>query len=181
MGRSVAVPDVTAEEIEHLHEHGWVKLTAFVDPDVLARVLDVAREQMGDDGDGNPLHPFVEAAVAEGGAGVQYFNAHSPADWATRCSALIEQVGTTAQRMLRRRNADGSPLGVRYYQDLLVPKLPASKASRHGGNGPTAFHQDFITFAVDRTGGHDVLVPARGLRARGRDDVVRRTARTAWA
>ena len=68
---------MTADEIEHLHEHGWVKLTAFVDPDALAGVLDVAREQMGDDGDGNPLHPFVEAAVAEGGAGVQYFNAHS--------------------------------------------------------------------------------------------------------
>jgi ectoine hydroxylase-related dioxygenase (phytanoyl-CoA dioxygenase family) len=42
---------------------------------------------------------------------------------------------------------------VRYYQDLFVPKLPSSKGSRHGGNGPTAFHQDFITFAVDRSGG----------------------------
>ena len=37
----------------------------------------MAREQMGEDGDSNPLHPFVEAAVAEGGAGVEYFNAHS--------------------------------------------------------------------------------------------------------
>ena len=100
--------DVTGDEIEHLHEHGWVKLAAFADPDALARVLEVAREQMGEDGDGNPLRP------------------------------VIEQVGTTAKRMLRRRTRDGSPLGVRYYQDLLAPKLPASKASRHGGNGATA-------------------------------------------
>ena len=40
-----------------------------------------------------------------------------------------------------------------------MPKLPSSKASRHGGNGPTAFHQDYITFAVDRTGGMTFWVP----------------------
>src|SRR3546814_1289356 len=31
--------------------------------------------------------------------------------------------------------------------------------SRHGGNGPTAFHQDFITFAVDRSGGMTFWFP----------------------
>jgi len=159
---SVAAPcrDVTVGEIEHLHEHGWVKLRAFVDPGALAGVLDVAREQMGDDGDGNPLHPFVEAAVAEGGAGVQYFNAHNAGGVGNPVlRPVIEQVGATAKRMLRRRNPDGSALGVRYYQDLLAPKLPASKVSRHGGNGPTSFHQDFITFAVDRTGGMTFWFP----------------------
>ena len=40
-----------------------------------------------------------------------------------------------------------------------MPKLPSSKASRHGGNGPTAFHQDYITFAVDRTGGMTFWMP----------------------
>jgi Phytanoyl-CoA dioxygenase (PhyH) len=160
VGVSTACRSVTAEEIEHLHEHGWVKLEAFVDPDVLARVLDVAREQMGEDGDGNPLHPFVAAAVAEGGAGVRYFNAHSPGGLGNPVlRPVIEQVGTTAKSMLRRRSSDGSALGVRYYQDLLAPKLPASKASRHGGNGPTSFHQDFITFAVDRTGGMTFWIP----------------------
>jgi hypothetical protein len=152
--------EVTADEIEHLHEHGWVKLAAFVDPTALAPVLEVAREQMGDDGDANPLHPFVEAAVAEGGAGVQYFNAHSPGGLGDpRLRPVIEQVGAAATRMLRRRRPDGAALGVRYYQDLLAPKLPASKASRHGGNGPTSFHQDFITFAVDRTGGLTFWIP----------------------
>lgn len=152
--------DVAPDEIEHLHEHGWVKLQSFVDPGALAGVLDVARDQMGDDGDGNPLHPFVEAAVAEGGAGVQYFNAHNAGGVGNPAlRPVIEQVGATAKRMLRRRNPDGSALGIRYYQDLLAPKLPASKVSRHGGNGPTAFHQDFITFAVDRTGGMTFWIP----------------------
>jgi len=151
---------VTADEVEHLHEHGWVKLEAFVDPGALAQALAVAREQMGDDGDGNPLHPFVEAAVAEGGAGVQYFNAHSPGSLGNPAlRPVIERVGAAAQQMLQRRRGDGSPLGIRYYQDLLAPKLPASKTSRHGGNGATSFHQDFITFAVDRTGGMTFWIP----------------------
>ncbi|MBN2624410.1 MAG: hypothetical protein JXA83_13620, partial [Acidimicrobiales bacterium] len=66
---------------------------------------------------------------------------------------LIDEIGTLARALLVRRNVDGTPVGIRYYQDLFVPKLPSSKASRHGGNGPTAFRQDYITFAVDRTGG----------------------------
>ena len=54
-----------------------------------------------------------------------------------------------------------------------MPKLPSSKASRHGGNGPTAFHQDFITFAVDRSGGMTFWFPLEAVRPRGGDDVVR--------
>jgi ectoine hydroxylase-related dioxygenase (phytanoyl-CoA dioxygenase family) len=43
---------------------------------------------------------------------------------------------------------------VRYFSDFYAPKLPSSKKdARHGGNGPTRFHQDYINFSVDRTGG----------------------------
>ncbi len=151
---------VTDDEVEHLHEHGWVQLKQFVDPRALSEILEVAREQMGEDGDSNPLHPFVEAAVAEGGAGVKYFNAHSAGGLRNPVlRPVIEQVGQNAQRLLKRRGLDGTPLGIRFYQDLLAPKLPSSKVSRHGGNGPTSFHQDFITFAVDRTGGMTFWIP----------------------
>jgi ectoine hydroxylase-related dioxygenase (phytanoyl-CoA dioxygenase family) len=44
-------------------------------------------------------------------------------------------------------------VGVRYFTDFFAPKLPSGKQTRNAGNGPTSFHQDFITFAVDRTGG----------------------------
>ena len=165
---------VTDEEVEHLQQHGWVQLKRFVDPRALSEILEVAREQMGEDGDSNPLHPFVEAAVAEGGAGLKYFNAHSAGGLRNPVlRPVIEQVGKNAQRLLRRRRPDGSPLGIRFYQDLLAPKLPSSKTSRHGGNGPTSFHQDFITFAVDRTGGMTFWIPLEALRPRVGDHVVR--------
>ncbi|HEX5945537.1 MAG TPA: phytanoyl-CoA dioxygenase family protein [Acidimicrobiales bacterium] len=151
---------VTPEEIAHLHEHGWVQLKRFVDPDVLARMLEAARERMGEDADSNPLPPGLEAAVAEGGKGLDYFNAQLAGglrDPVVR--PLIDRIGASAEALLARRTAEGTPLGIRYYQDLFVPKLPSSRASRHGGNGPTAFHQDYITFAVDRTGGMTFWVP----------------------
>ena len=151
---------VTADEVAHLHEHGWVQLKRFVDPDVLARMLDLARERMGDDGDSNPLPPGLEDAVAEGSKGLDYFNAQVAGGLRNPLvRPLIDGIGASARSLLARRTTAGEPLGVRYYQDLFVPKLPSSKASRHGGNGPTAFHQDYITFAVDRTGGMTFWVP----------------------
>jgi hypothetical protein len=68
--RAKACRSVTVEEVDHFHEFGWVKLKGFVDPDVLRAMLDIAREKMGDDADGNPLSPALEAAVAEGKAGL---------------------------------------------------------------------------------------------------------------
>jgi Phytanoyl-CoA dioxygenase (PhyH) len=158
--RSKPCRSVTAEEVDHLHEFGWVKLPRFVDPDVIGAMLELAREEMGDDADSNPMSPFLQAAVAEGKPGLDYFNAHRSSGLANPIlRPLIHEVGKSAKLLQRRATADGSHLGVRYYQDLLVPKLPASKESRHGGNGPTAFHQDFITFAVDRSGGMTFWFP----------------------
>lgn len=151
---------VTEDEVAHLHAHGWAHLKGFVDPDVLARMLELARERMGEDADSNPLPPQLEAAVAEGGKGLDYFNAQIAGGLRHPVvRPLIDGIGESARALLARRAPDGTPLGVRYYQDLFVPKLPSSRASRHGGNGPTAFHQDYITFAVDRTGGMTFWVP----------------------
>jgi len=158
--RATPCRPVTSDEVDHFHEYGWVKLAGFVDPDVVRGMLDLAREMMGDDADSNPLSPFLEAAVAEGRAGLEYFNAHRSSGLANPLlRPVIDEVGRSAQQLQRRRAADGSPVGVRYYQDLMVPKLPSSRESRHGGNGPTAFHQDFITFAVDRSGGMTFWFP----------------------
>lgn len=142
---------VTPEEIEHFHEFGWVQLKRFVDPSVLGRMFERARELMGDDADSNG------PPVAEG---VKYFNPQrsgGPSDPVMR--PLLDEVGKSASLLLNRRKADGSRVAVRYYSDFFVPKLPAAKQSRHGGNGPTAYHQDFITFAVDRTGGMTFWFP----------------------
>ena len=65
---SVAAPcrDVTADEIEHLHEHGWVKLTAFVDPDALGRR---ARRGARADGRRRRRQPAAPLRRGRGGRG----------------------------------------------------------------------------------------------------------------
>ena len=55
---------VTSEEVEHLHEHGWVKLKRFVDPEFVQTMLSMAQERMGEDADSNPLR---EGADLDGG------------------------------------------------------------------------------------------------------------------
>lgn len=147
---------VTAEEVDHLHEFGWVKLTGFVDPEVVRKMLEIARERMGDDADSNPLNTDTSEAPADGASQepIGYFNVGESAGLTDPVMRpLINEVGKNARLLQRRRTADGSGVGVRYYADYFVPKLPSSKPSRHGGNGVTAYHQDFITFSVDRSGG----------------------------
>jgi hypothetical protein len=151
---------VTPDEVDHLQEHGWVKLVGFVDPDVIRRALELAHEAMGEDGDSNPIPPGFEQAAADGEFGVDYFNAHLTFGLSNpTLRPLLHDVGRNAQLLQRRAAPDGGPLGVRYYSDFLVPKLPSSQRSLHRGNGPTAFHQDFITFSVDRSGGMTFWMP----------------------
>lgn len=161
IGLKAACRLVTAEEVEHLHEHGWVKLKRFVDPDVLARMLDLAHAKMGEDADSNPLKSgMAPAADGEAQGALSYFNAERSGGLTSPVlRPLIDEIGKSATLLLRRRTDEGSSVGIRYYSDFFVPKLPAAKSSRHGGNGPTAFHQDFITFAVDRTGGMTFWIP----------------------
>jgi hypothetical protein len=145
---------VTAEEVDHLHEFGWVKLTSFIDPDVIGAMLDIAHEMMGDDADGNPLPPGQEVAAADGNGGFGYFNPQRSSGLSNPViRPVIHDAGLSAKLLQRRPSADGRGVNVRYYTDFFAPKLPSSKTSRHGGNGPTAYHQDFITFAADRSGG----------------------------
>jgi hypothetical protein len=152
VGRACRI--ATAEEVDHFREFGWVKLKRFVDPDCLQTVLGIARQKMGDDADSNA----DAAAYGAGGAKrtITYFNAEFGGGLQhPQMRPLIEQVAESAKLLMRRK----SGAGVRYYKDLLFPKLPSTKPSRHGGNGLTDFHQDFITFAVDRTGGMTFWIP----------------------
>ncbi|HVJ96465.1 MAG TPA: phytanoyl-CoA dioxygenase, partial [Acidimicrobiia bacterium] len=118
---------VTSEEVEHLNEFGWVKLTSFVDPEVVRTMLDIARERMGDDADSNALRPGMAAAAANGKTALSYFNAERGAGLANPVmEPLIQDIGTNAARLMPR----GAEVGIRYYSDLFVPKLPSSKASK---------------------------------------------------
>jgi len=137
---------VTPEEVAHYRDFGWVQLKRFIDPTVLAKLLVKAKGIMGEDGDSNP--PY--------GIDQPYFNAQAAdglADPDVR--PLMEKIGRNA-KLLMNRKAD---VGVRYFTDFFAPKLPAALKTRNQGNGPTSFHQDFITFAVDRSGGMTFWIP----------------------
>jgi hypothetical protein len=131
---------VTAKEIAHLKEFGWVKLGGFAHPEVVRALLRIAQERMGEDGDSNPPYGINQPYFnAEYGRGLQI----------PLIRSYIEHVGKNAKALMDRR----ADVGVRYFTDFFAPKLPAAKKTRNAGNGPTSFHQDFITFAVDRSGG----------------------------
>lgn len=131
---------VTEAETAHYRQHGWAKLDGFVAPELVAELLAVARRRMGEDGDSNDAY----------GLNQPYFNAEYGAGLSNPpVRGLIEEIGKSAKVLMDRR----SGMGVRYFTDFYAPKLPSAKKTRNAGNGPTAFHQDFITFAVDRTGG----------------------------
>jgi hypothetical protein len=130
---------VTEAEAAHYREHGWTKLEGFVAPEIVKLLLADARRRMGEDGDSNK--PF--------GLNQPYFNAEYGAGLFNPVGrALIEGIGRSARVLMNRKN-----MGVRYFADFFGPKLPAAKQTRNAGNGATDFHQDFMTFGVDRTGG----------------------------
>jgi hypothetical protein len=128
---------VTPEEVAHFREFGWVKLKAFINPDLIQVLLKMARECLGEDADSTQgiSQPYFTVGFSGGMAN-------------PTIKALVERIGKAAQALMNRPG-----VGVRYFSDFFAPKLPAKKKTNNAGNGPTAFHQDFITFGVDRSGG----------------------------
>jgi ectoine hydroxylase-related dioxygenase (phytanoyl-CoA dioxygenase family) len=95
---------------------------------------------MGPDGDGNAPTPMPQGFFnpeITNGLGSPVFG------------PLIREVGRNAKPLMGRRPG----IEIRYFGDFFLPKLPAGKASSHGGNGETYFHQDYINWALDRSGG----------------------------
>lgn len=138
--------DVTPEEVAHYREKGWVMLRGFIAPDMIATLLAKAQGIMGEDGDSNP--PY--------GIDQPYFNAQAASGYADPAvRPLLGGIGAAAKALMAR----SSGVGVRLFNDFFAPKLPAAKKTRNQGNGATSFHQDFITFAVDRTGGMTFWIP----------------------
>jgi hypothetical protein len=138
---------VTPAEVAHYQELGWVKLEGFVRADLVKLILRSALERMGEDADSNAvidvIGPGVEKKIA-------YFNAEYGGGLANPpVRSLIGHVGKNGQALMSRSRSEG----VKYFSDFYAPKLPSSRQAKHGGNGPTSFHQDFINFSVDRSGG----------------------------
>lgn len=137
---------VTQEEIDHYQEFGWVKLKGFIEPETIAALLAKAKGLMGEDGDSNPNY----------GISIPYFNAQGASGYQDpEVRPMLEGVGRAAKSLMNRK----ASYGVRLFSDFFAPKLPAAKKTRNMGNGPTSYHQDFITFSVDRSGGMTFWIP----------------------
>jgi Phytanoyl-CoA dioxygenase (PhyH) len=139
---------VTAEEVAHYQDYGWVKLKSFVHPDLVKLILKAALQRMGEDADSNAVIDIIGPGVEKK---IAYFNAEYGGGLDNpSMRALIEHVGKNGKALMSR----SKPVGVKYFSDFYAPKLPISnKQAKHGGNGPTSFHQDYINFSVDRSGG----------------------------
>jgi len=140
MAQPLTCRRVTTEEIAHYDEHGWAKLPGLVTPDVVRALREMAGERMGEDGQGNavaPIYqPFFNPEVSEG--------PQSPL-----LRPLFDALGANAAALMQR----AKKVGVRYFGDSFAVKLPARKETAHPGAGATYYHQDFINWALDRSGG----------------------------
>ena len=139
---SVSAPcrTVTAEEIAHYDEHGWAKLSGFIQPDFIRELLAMAKARMGEDGKGNAVSPMIQPFFnpeLSGGLGDPVLR------------PLFDGIGQSAKLLMQRRPG----IGVRYFGDFFAAKLPSAQPTRHPGAGATYFHQDFINWALDRSGG----------------------------
>ncbi len=131
---------ITDQEVADYLRDGWVKLEGFVRPETVALLLRIAHQRMGDDGDSNAAYGIDQDFFnAEFGGGLTH----------PGIRPLIGGIGHAARRFMNRRG----DIGVRYFTDFFAPKLPSAKQTRNAGNGPTRFHQDFMTLGADRTGG----------------------------
>jgi hypothetical protein len=130
--------------VAHYKEHGWVKLERFIHPETIDLLLKLARERMGEDGDSTMgiSQPYFTVGYCGG-------LTNPP------IRALLDKIGQCAKALMSRH----SDIAVRYFSDFFAPKLPSKKQTKNAGNGPTSFHQDFITFAVDRSGGMTFWIP----------------------
>jgi hypothetical protein len=142
--------DVTADEIARYDKQGWVKLERLISPGTARALLEMAKAKMGEDGQGNAVspmrQPFFNPELSEG-----------PSSPVLR--PLIDGIGLAVKRLMQRREG----LGVRYFGDMFAPKLPAARETRHPGAGATYFHQDFINWALDRSGGMTVWIALEDL------------------
>ena len=103
-------------------------------------MLALAKARMGEDGQGNAVSPMPQP----------FFNpeaTHGMGDPLLR--PVIAGMGAAA-RGLQQRHAG---IGVRYFGDFFAPKLPAARPTSHPGAGATFWHQDYVNWAVDRSGG----------------------------
>lgn len=131
---------VTAAEIAHYREFGWVKLEGFLPRATCDALLALAKDKMGERGDRNlPPEAF------------SYFNPHTLRGLDDPLlGPIIAHCGRSGRALQARRK----DVGVRYFTDFFAVKQPTkNKQDGRGGAGDSDWHQDFAAAGSDRSGG----------------------------
>jgi hypothetical protein len=101
-------------------------------------MLTKAKDLFGKASDGNPPCGF----------GQPYLNAFAAGGYNDgRFRPALAGIGKAAKALMAR----DSDVGL--FTDSSAPKLPAGKKAKNAVKGAPSFHEDVITFAVDRSGG----------------------------
>jgi hypothetical protein len=131
---------VTAEEIKHYSDRGWVKLDQLLCPELTARLLDRAKRFVGPDGLDHSARPDLDLEIP---FWQDYHDVVQEDDLYANVG-LSPRMGANAQLMMRRT------AGVRLWSNLLAVKIGAQQASPLTSD-PTLFHQDGPDLPIDRS------------------------------
>ncbi|WP_198023134.1 phytanoyl-CoA dioxygenase family protein [Mesorhizobium sp. LSHC414A00] len=140
------VRDVTADEVAHYRNNGWVKLERLWKPDVIGELLRRAMSRMGAD----PL------SVSRANPNERTNNEY---DWYARwdgCSHHDDWIsGVSHSKSVARVASQLMGVAqVRFYFDHIFTKLPVAKKG-----GPTPWHQDLPHHPLDRQGVLTIWTP----------------------
>jgi hypothetical protein len=145
---------VTDEEVAHYRVNGWAKLPKLVRPELVASMLEQAKDRMGADATSGTGSASFGAVWND-----YYYIARDEKAEPFRTVSMSPATGALVQRFT------GRDVGIRYSADMLAVKVPVKPG---GGSAPTNWHQDFPNFAHDRVGNFSIwlalnhIPPERG-------------------
>ncbi len=135
------IRSVTAEEVGHFRDRGWVKLDRLISPGLAARLLERARTLIGPDGDEHDMRPGIDVDTTWW---VDYHNVVEE-DEGFAFLGLNPTMGANAQRLIRRN------VGILVWSNFLAVKLGAKQGSRRPSE-PAYLRQDGPDLPIDRPG-----------------------------
>lgn len=125
------IREVTPAEIEQFWENGWIRLPRLIAPDIVGSLLQRARQLMGPDGDANKERIGFDFDTSPAS---QSFRSPSEVDDLYARVVLSRQLGRNAALLL------GRDCGQRFFDDILLVKLPLSQRDDRGQ--ALGWHQD---------------------------------------
>jgi hypothetical protein len=129
---------VSAEEVAHLRDHGWVKLDQLISPELTRTLLERAKGRLGPHGVDHVRRPGIDLDTPHWADYHDIVQEDESFSWL----GLNPQMGVNAQRLIRRNR------GMLMWSNLLAVKIGAKQGA--SANEPTCFHQDGPDLPFDR-------------------------------